>query len=79
MRSKAAGVYKVPCHDCDLTYIGETGRDLETLIQEHKYAIRTANCGYATFKHVSEKNHTIDWGGSYVLYKCNNYRKTQNH
>ena len=25
-----AGIYKIPCQDCELVYIGETGRDLET-------------------------------------------------
>ena len=29
-------VYKVPCANCDKTYIGETGRKFEVRLQEHK-------------------------------------------
>ena len=28
-------VYKIPCHDCEVSYIGETKSTLEKRIQEH--------------------------------------------
>ena len=32
--SSDIGVYKIPCRDCNMFYIGETGRDLSTRIKE---------------------------------------------
>jgi len=29
-------VYKIPCSNCEQTYIGETGRKLGTRLKEHK-------------------------------------------
>lgn len=59
--SSTAGVYKVPCEDCQLVYIGEAGRDLDTRIKEHKYAVRTGNNNNAIFKHIENTNHRISW------------------
>ncbi len=56
-----AGVYKIPCKDCDSVYRGETGRCLEKRIKEHKYAVRTANYNNAIAKHVWDENHCMDW------------------
>lgn len=56
-------------------YVGEIGRDLEIRINDHKSALRIANCDNAIYKHVSEKNHMVDWGGNYLLFKRNNDKK----
>ena len=34
--SKTDIVYNIPCNNCDLSYIGESGRKLQTRIDEHK-------------------------------------------
>ena len=70
-----AGVYKIPCRDCDNVYIGETGRDLDTRIKEHKYAFRSGNTNNAIFLHASENNHVINWNNSNMLYKCRDFKK----
>ena len=70
-----AGVYKIDCKDCDLAYIGETGRNLETRVKEHRYAFQTCNLNNAMFKHASENNHSINWDNCQLLYKCNNFKK----
>ena len=36
-------VYEVSCSECNMKYIGETGRSLQERLKEHKYAVRTAN------------------------------------
>ncbi len=66
-----AGVHKIPCKDCELVYIDETGSDLDIRIKEHKYSVRTANENNAIAKHVWDKNHCIDWANGQLLYKTN--------
>ena len=36
---KKGVVYRVPCMDCDMSYIGETGRNLKKRLVEHKEAV----------------------------------------
>jgi len=70
-------VYKVPCANCDKTYVGETGRKLGIRLHEHKIEVesktkraftrskRTASLmeysKSALTDHVNQANHTIDW------------------
>ena len=48
---KKSGAYSIPCHDCNLVYIGESGRDWNIRIKEHKYACRNNNMCNALFNH----------------------------
>ena len=70
-----AGVYSVPCEDCNLVYIGETGRDWEVRMKEHKYAFKTCNMNNAIFYHATENDHKILCEESKLLFKCNNFKK----
>jgi len=70
-------VYKVPCGNCDKTYVGEIGRKLVVMLHEHKTEVesktkrafttsqRTASLTEysksALTDHANEVNHTIDW------------------
>lgn len=56
-------------------YIGETGRNPETRVTEHKYAIRSCNTYNAIFNHVSTTNHSTDWDFSKLIFKCSNSKK----
>ena len=40
MKKKKGMVYEVPCKECDVVHIGETGRTMEKRLAEHKYARR---------------------------------------
>lgn len=66
----AGCVYQIPCKDCNKIYIGETGKDLDARIKQHKYSIRTGQQSNAIFVHISENNHPVDWDNSKVIVKC---------
>ncbi len=70
-----AGIYKIPCKDCNLVYIRETGRNIDTRIKEHRYAVKRGDDNNAIYRHVLNKDHTIDWNNSQLLYKCNDLKK----
>ena len=40
IKKKRDVIYKVPCQDCDMQYIGETKRTMKKRLTEHRYAVR---------------------------------------
>ena len=72
MKEKA-GVYKIPCRDCNEVYFGESGRSWEVRLSEHKRDVRNYNTSNATFNHIIENDHRINWNGAKLMYKSNNY------
>ena len=72
---KNSGVYSIPCNDCNLVYIGESGRDWNVRIREHKYAFRNNNMSNALFNHAFNNNHRINWEESKLIYNCDNFHK----
>ena len=48
-RNTTAGVYKIPCKDCDKAYYGQTGRSLQNRITEHKRSVRYGQNNSAIF------------------------------
>jgi len=76
-------VYKVPCANCDKTYVRETGRKLGVRLQEHKTECesktkraftrsqRTASLAEintsALTDHANQENHTINWSKATVI------------
>ncbi len=60
--SEACGVvYQIPCGDCDETYIGHSGRPLNTRVQEHKNAVRKSSVSSGVADHTIKTGHSIDW------------------
>lgn len=55
-----SGVYKISCGDCNSVYIGQTGRNLNQRIKEHRKSIinNVKNSGIAS--HCVDHNHFID-------------------
>ena len=41
--NRQGAVYKIKCSDCQASYIGETGRSLNTRLTEHKRATRNGD------------------------------------
>ena len=61
-------VYRIPCATCPAVYIGQTGRLLSTRLDEHKAAVKHANCDTsAVAEHVWNCQHQIDFQWASVL------------
>eukprot|EP00057_Strongylocentrotus_purpuratus_P027269 XP_011681743.1 PREDICTED: LOB domain-containing protein 13-like [Strongylocentrotus purpuratus] len=64
---KKAGVYKILC-ECGKVYIGETGRNLETRLKEHRTSFRLSDWDKsAIVKHAQQHEHTIEWDNSHLI------------
>ena len=57
---RQGAVYKIKCCDCQATYIGETGRNLNTRLTEHKRATRSGDLNNNIAEHHLQTNHRID-------------------
>ena len=66
----SAGVYAIPCNDCNKCYIGESGRGLQTRKKEHIAACKSGNSYNAIAKHTWDLDHRIDFQGASLIYKC---------
>ena len=63
---KKGAVYEVPCSNCGKVCIGETGRNLQERIKEHKYAVRNHNTKNGIAAHAWTAQHTVDWSSAKV-------------
>ncbi len=57
-------VYKILCKDCDNCYIGQTGKELNTRIKQHRYSVRKGPESNALFVHTRDNNHCTDWNNA---------------
>ena len=65
---KSSIVYKINCRDCDVSYVGETGRALKTRVSEHHRAMEKRDfSASALAQHAWEHDHHIDWTSTCVL------------
>ena len=76
-------VYKVPCANCDKTYIGETGRKFGVRLQEqrtevesktrrtftrsHRASSLTEHIKSALTDHATQENYVINWSQATVI------------
>jgi len=66
--SKRNVVYKILCKDCDASYVGQTGRQLNTRISEHRAHIRrNTTTNSVITDHRLNHNHDFDWNNIRVL------------
>ena len=67
-------IYKSPCGNCPMVYIGQTGRRLCKRLSEHKRAIRTADFNSSALaEHAWTASHPVDWENTCVLSSCPDY------
>ena len=64
---------KLP-YDCTKLYIGETGRDLNVRIKEHKRAVSLLKEDNGISSHAKNSGHSNSLGGTSMLYRCNNFK-----
>ena len=71
--NRQGAVYKIKCSDCQASYIGETGRNLNTRLTEHKRATRNGDVNNHISDHHRLTNHRIDWDSAECLTYSTNY------
>ena len=76
-------MYKVPCANCDKTYVGETGRKFGVRLQEHRTEVEAKTTRAFTRSqrvsslsehnksaltdHAAQENHMINWSEAIVI------------
>ena len=67
-KSRKGVIYRVPCKECDAVYIGETLRNLEERLKEHKRHVEKSDPkGSAIAEHVLKTGHSIAWDKAQVI------------
>ena len=75
---RAGVVYKLGCGDCNACYIGETGRQVDDRMTEHKRDIENKKANSKVFEHVQSTGHVFDFDNVSVLDHCN-HKKVRLH
>ena len=60
-------IYQIKCKKCDAQYIGETGKELNKRVTEHKNAVRRKDRLSKIYNHYSSTQHEFDFDNSKVL------------
>ncbi|KAL9972266.1 hypothetical protein ACROYT_G018545 [Oculina patagonica] len=71
--NRQGAIYKIKCSDCQVSYIGETGRNLTTRLTEHKRATRNGDVNNHISEHHRLTKHKIDWDSAECLTYSTNY------
>ena len=66
-------VYKIPCNNCNSFYIGQSGKELNKRITQHRYAVRSGQLSSSLFVHMNENSHAIKWSSSDVVIRSNDF------
>ena len=67
MEKKKGVVNEVPCKDCSMTYIRETGGTVKKRMTEHKNAVRKGDTENGIAVHVNTTLHAMDWEVAILL------------
>ena len=60
-------IYEIPCGGCNQSYVGETGRGVETRLKEHKSDVKFHRTSNAIVLHIEKCNHLPDWKNTRIL------------
>lgn len=67
-------VYNISCTDCDAVYIGQTKKQLNTRVKEHKNYVKNNNQNSVLADLYYKEGH-FDWNDVIILDKESNYHK----
>ena len=67
-------IYRIPCKDCTMAYIGQLGRSLACRIKEHKRAVQNGDQNSSALaEHAWQQQHHVDWAAAEVLESTRNW------
>ena len=76
VNEKRGIIQQVPCHDCPFVYIGQTKRNLQPRLFEHKRAIKYQRPEKsALYEHSITLGYIIDWNEATILSTEKDYTK----
>ena len=67
---KAGVVYGLGCNECDVVYVGETGRQVKDRMQEHRKDVERKKQASKISNHVEATGHSFDFENVSVLDSC---------
>ena len=65
-------VYKIPCYNCDMCYIGETSKQVKFRVEEHRKNITQHHQPSLIYQHIAQEHHDINWNNVSILNKHQN-------
>ena len=68
-------VDQIPCAQCNVVYIGETGGPLKTRVSEHKRAVATGDVRNTNATHWMKTNHNMNRGAAHVVDRSNRWKE----
>jgi len=69
-------VYKIHCKDCDVSYVGQTKRQLRTRVKEHHNNNKLDESKHSVIsEHILSCNYSFDWNQVKILDTEPNYNK----
>jgi len=69
-------LYKISCHDCDATYVGQTKRQLNTRVKEHANNIKLDSSKHLVIsEHIINNQHLFEWEKVKILDFKHNFHK----
>ena len=60
-------IYKIPCLQCPISYVGKTTRHLQFRIKEHQRDVKQNKKESAVAKHVCKTGHQMDFDKTKVI------------
>ena len=70
-----SGVYVINCNNCNLSYVGESGRELSTRLGEHRKAVSVNEDNSAIARHCWDLDHRMNFEGSKIVYRNSNIKQ----
>ena len=64
---KKVVVYKIPCQDCETSYVGETKRSLQKRVTEHKYVVKNNDRKNGIAVHAWDMGQRPNWEAAEIL------------